>query len=266
MIEFLAEWSVRSSILIACGAALLWALRVRDASIKLAAWTAMLCCSLAIPFLGAALPKLPLVMKHAPAARPGVASAPAFHPTPMKSRDREASDPHLAPASRYFDWAGAAAVLYALIAGALLLRVGVGLALSRRLLRATKPTEIAGIRESERASGDAGDRAAGGCAPGRLAGVGSGKTRRGAGARTLAHRTLGPGGAVAFGDSSLGAVDQPAELAPGPLHCARGGRSQRRRGHRSNSRSRFVCRGAAGVRSARSDTARNWNGSVRTAG
>jgi hypothetical protein len=42
-LQFLAEWALRSSILILSGALLLWALRVKDASIRLAAWTAMLC-------------------------------------------------------------------------------------------------------------------------------------------------------------------------------------------------------------------------------
>jgi hypothetical protein len=48
-IQFLAEWAVRSSILILSGALLLRVLRVKDSSIRLAAWTAMLCGSLAIP-------------------------------------------------------------------------------------------------------------------------------------------------------------------------------------------------------------------------
>ena len=67
-IQFLAEWALRSSILIVSGALLLWALRVKDPSIRWAAWTAMLCASLAIPALTVALPKLPLVvMRVAPA-------------------------------------------------------------------------------------------------------------------------------------------------------------------------------------------------------
>ena len=40
-IQFLAEWALRSSILILLGALLLWALRVKDSSIRLAAWIAM---------------------------------------------------------------------------------------------------------------------------------------------------------------------------------------------------------------------------------
>ena len=57
-VEFLAEWALRSAILILAGALLLWALRVKDSSVRLAAWTAMLIGSLAIPAL-TALPKIP---------------------------------------------------------------------------------------------------------------------------------------------------------------------------------------------------------------
>jgi hypothetical protein len=58
-ISFLVEWALRSSVLILSGALLLWASRVKDASIRSAAWTAILCGSLAIPLLAAALPGLP---------------------------------------------------------------------------------------------------------------------------------------------------------------------------------------------------------------
>jgi tetratricopeptide (TPR) repeat protein len=67
MTQFLAEWALRSSILIVCGALLIRALRVKDPSLRLAAWTAILCGSLAIPALTAVLPKLPIaVMRLAP--------------------------------------------------------------------------------------------------------------------------------------------------------------------------------------------------------
>src|SRR5580704_8239955 len=59
-IQFLAEWALRSSILILSGALLLRALRVKDPSIRLAAWTAMLCGSLAMPALAMSLPRLAL--------------------------------------------------------------------------------------------------------------------------------------------------------------------------------------------------------------
>jgi hypothetical protein len=69
MTQFLAEWALRSSILIVSGALLLRALRVKDPSIRLAAWTAMLCASLAIPALMAVLPKLPLAVMRVPPVR-----------------------------------------------------------------------------------------------------------------------------------------------------------------------------------------------------
>ena len=65
-IQFLAEWALRSSILILGGGVLLQALRVRDPSIRLAAWTVLLCGSLAIPVLAAVLPGVPLALMRAP--------------------------------------------------------------------------------------------------------------------------------------------------------------------------------------------------------
>ncbi len=58
--QFLAEWALRSSILILAGALLLWALRVKDSAVRLVALTAVLCGSLAIPALNAVAPKTPL--------------------------------------------------------------------------------------------------------------------------------------------------------------------------------------------------------------
>jgi hypothetical protein len=61
-IQFLADWALRSSILILSGALLLRALLVKDPSIRLAAWTAMLFGSLTIPALSAVLPKVSLAV------------------------------------------------------------------------------------------------------------------------------------------------------------------------------------------------------------
>jgi len=140
-ILFLAEWAVRSSILILSGALLLWALRVKDSSIRLAAWTAMLYGSLAIPGLTAALPKIPVAEMRI-AARPLEAPELA-HGTPVVD--------HVP--GRRFEWERAALIVYALIASALLLRIVVGLAMSLRLRRSSRATgqETEGIeiRESE---------------------------------------------------------------------------------------------------------------------
>src|SRR5580658_8302209 len=87
----LVEWALRSSVLIATGALLLRALRVKDPCIRWAAWTAMLCASLAIPALHLALLNLPLVVMRATPARtvfveappeaPPVAYPPIFNPS-----------------------------------------------------------------------------------------------------------------------------------------------------------------------------------------
>ena len=71
-VQFLGEWCVRSSILILAGALLLWMLRVKNPSLRLAAWTAVLAGSLAIPLLTMALPKLPVAILRA-TARPSAA-------------------------------------------------------------------------------------------------------------------------------------------------------------------------------------------------
>lgn len=148
MIQFVLGWTVRSSILIAVGAALLWALRTRDASIKLVAWTAMLAGSLAIPLLGAALPPLPLVIAHK-APPPVLATDQPLHPTPVA--DADAGDGFQPIPSRpSFDWPRAAAILYAAASAVLLLRIVLGLTLSLRLLRRSRATGLPNVCESER--------------------------------------------------------------------------------------------------------------------
>ncbi len=146
-VEFLAEWALRSAILILGGALLLWALRVKDSSVRLAAWTAMLIGSLTIPAL-TALPKVPLHVMHASA--PVIVETPA--PTAIFATSTEAA-PQLVIVPKKFDWTRAMLAIYALVAGALLLRLSLGLALSMRLRRRSRATEqeIAGIeiRESE---------------------------------------------------------------------------------------------------------------------
>jgi multidrug efflux pump subunit AcrA (membrane-fusion protein) len=149
-ILFLAEWALRSSILILSGALLLWALRVKDPAIRLAAWTAMLCGSLAIPALTAALPGLSFVVTHT-AVRPVDVPAAVYGAAPTLTVLR--LDDTVAKA---FDWMRTAVTIYALVALALLLRLCVGLWISRRLLRGSRATGQAAagipIWESDRVS------------------------------------------------------------------------------------------------------------------
>ena len=156
-IQFLAEWALRSSILIVSGALLLRVLRVKDPSIELAAWTAILFGSLALPALTTALPRVPLLTMPSLEQRAHV-SAPledslppvALHAAPQEDIGKQAG----VRASRNFDWALAALTIYVLGAAALFLRLCFGLAMSLRLLRVSRVAggekESVEIRESDR--------------------------------------------------------------------------------------------------------------------
>jgi beta-lactamase regulating signal transducer with metallopeptidase domain len=148
-VQFLAEWALRSSLLILSGALLLRALRVKDASIRLAAWTAMLAGSLAIPALTVVLPGLPLVMIRMaiPRATPRPTEVPVVTHEAVAAPVRAGSVQDGGASQRGsgvapgFDWARLALAIYALVAGVLLLRLCAGLEMSRRLLRSSRTTD-----------------------------------------------------------------------------------------------------------------------------
>ncbi len=162
MTQFLIGWALRSGILILSGALLLRALRVRDASIKLAAWTAMLAASLAIPALTVLLPNVHVAMPHVkevpitatPVAEPIDIPPPVIYqpppaamPTPIVSAD-ETRVP------TPFNWPLTLTVIYLFITLTLLLRGFAGFWMSLRLLRTSsatgQETEGIAIRESNR--------------------------------------------------------------------------------------------------------------------
>lgn len=137
--SFLIEWAIRSSVLIGSGAVLLWLLRVKDPSIRLAACIAAVCGSLAMPLLTAALPTLPMAVMPSPAV-------PMSNPqVPMNAGAFEASS---IPESKQtilppsIDWSSAVAVAYGVIAGLLLCRLGLGLLLARKLRMHSRVTEL----------------------------------------------------------------------------------------------------------------------------
>jgi uncharacterized protein (TIGR03435 family) len=159
MIQFLGEWLVRSCILILAGTLLVWLLRARNPEFRLTAWTAMLAGSMAIPLLAAALPKVPMPLLRVPArasataSLPDPAESPAMLPSPRILDSLTAPAPPRPPNAKLFDWMRFAAVLYALPASALLLRLFVGLVISLHMFRRSRPTGIMAerfeVRESE---------------------------------------------------------------------------------------------------------------------
>lgn len=150
-IQFLAEWAVRSSVLILSGTLLLRALRVKNSSTRLAAWTAILCGSLAIPAMTSALPRVVLPVLRSPVVPVSAPMPTAFEPDAPLPASVDVRQVEARPTP--FDWTRAALILYGVVAFALLLRLWVGLAISRRLLRTSRPTdqttEGTKIRESD---------------------------------------------------------------------------------------------------------------------
>jgi beta-lactamase regulating signal transducer with metallopeptidase domain len=142
-IEFLAQWAVRSSLSIGVGALLMWAFRVKDPAMRLAAWTALMIGSLAIPLFSASAPAIPMP----PVTRLRI-ETPA-----VERREGAESFAVSQPQPRDFDVPQAALGIYIAVSATLLLRLAMGLALSRRLLRRSRATNLdAGgieVRESD---------------------------------------------------------------------------------------------------------------------
>ncbi len=152
-IAFMIEWAIlRSAILILARALVLQAFRIKDASIRLAAWTAMLFGSLAIPIMTTALPGLPI---HVTKSVGSVVPAAAVAMEKSQVLDSSVAEGSggvgdlVARRVEREDWPQAAAIVYLVVAFAMFLRVCIGLAMCRRLLRKSRATEEPGIRDSD---------------------------------------------------------------------------------------------------------------------
>lgn len=155
--QLLAEWTLRSSLLIGTGAFLLWVLRIKDPSIRLAAWTAVLASSLGLPALtatlppmtlsiGRSIPALPVAVPHVGDDTPIVAPASTAAMVNESITDTAPQGPdattHRPSGPERRGWAFGALVVYVLGAGVLFVRLLTGLGLSARLLRSSSRTGI----------------------------------------------------------------------------------------------------------------------------
>jgi uncharacterized protein (TIGR03435 family) len=160
MILFLAGWAIRSSIMILAGAILVSVLRIRDATLRWAGWTAMLCGSLLIPVMSTTLPSvnigIPKAMER-PAPVVDAQQEPVTAEFPVAARLGALETPRGAttvqpgvPVAKPFDWGQAILGVYSLIGAILLSRVCIGLGISLVLLRRSLTTDMPGVRESDR--------------------------------------------------------------------------------------------------------------------
>jgi uncharacterized protein (TIGR03435 family) len=157
MIAFLGEWIVRSSVLILAGMLLLRLLRIKNPSVRLAAYTAMLAGSLSMPLLTAALPKLPLLVIRPPAESiPDATPQLTLQPVEMRTTIPDSISTPTPPEpvrAMAFDLMRFAGILYVIAVIALLVRLVVGLVMSLRILRRSHPAGIMADGSEVRESG-----------------------------------------------------------------------------------------------------------------
>lgn len=155
---FVGEWALRSSIVIAAGTLLLRACRVKNSSVRLAVYVALLCGSLAVPVITSAMPGLTFVIRPAPTAAPApvvTKQLPSFIDVPTTPVQASLSPRASLPqgVSPVVIAECIATGTYVAVAAFLLLRLMIGLGLGWRLLRTSRATDrlAAGVevRESE---------------------------------------------------------------------------------------------------------------------
>ena len=145
ILQFLAEWAIRSSALIVSGMALLAALRVKDSWVRSAVWTAALCGSVAMPLLSVAVGKSPAV------ALPRLSAPSSPEPAAPIAATAPPARLQTSAAAPGFDWARTAVALYGVVALGLLLRLAIGIWVGARLSRFSR---LAGdFRDSDQLSG-----------------------------------------------------------------------------------------------------------------
>lgn len=136
-LSFLAEWALRSALVVGAAALILKALRVQDPSIKLAAWKAVLAGSLLIPALSPALPGLRVAALRTPS--PAIIVPPANTARVAGVPGGEAWAP--LPTAKPLNLPSVALAIYFAGGGVMLFRLFTGIVLTRRLVRRSRSTE-----------------------------------------------------------------------------------------------------------------------------
>ena len=141
----IAEWSIRTMALAAVVGLLLWMLRIKDANVRLTAWTVVLAASLIMPI---AAP----VMPHISIAVPRFFGHQDRQPLPQLALPPRPITTHFdAPPreDRRLPWPDLAVGAWSAIALTMLFRLAIGLRLAARMLRGSESTPH-GFRESDR--------------------------------------------------------------------------------------------------------------------
>ncbi len=134
-LTFLAQWGLRSTILIFGGALLIWLVRIKDPAFRLAGWIALLLGSLLIPVFTMTLPVLPIHILRAPAQAQVQPISADFSATAPSAPATAAPEPEK------FNWYRAGLMFYAIVTAGMFLRIVVGLVLSWRIRQRSRRTD-----------------------------------------------------------------------------------------------------------------------------
>ena len=160
VIRHLSDPALRALVPASLTALVLWVLRVRQSSFRLAAWTGVLYAALAMPFLGGLLPELPLRLP-ALRVRPAAAApssqrdlhSPAgssvkfvLLPTPFHTARVPDTLTKVPPRHHSIPWPLIALAAYVLVTAFFLGRLGVGWAVGHRLSRGSRTVSDPGAQ------------------------------------------------------------------------------------------------------------------------
>ena len=140
----LAEWSIRATVLAAAAGALLWAARIKDAHVKLSAWTIVLVAILLMPLAAPITPRLSISVP-AFISRTEKSSSQSPRPLQLPVVSRANVSPRKVFSPRASD---VVAALWILIALVMLSRLALGLRLGGRLVLSSRLVENQ-LRESD---------------------------------------------------------------------------------------------------------------------
>jgi GWxTD domain-containing protein len=140
----LAEWTIRATILAGAAGTLLWAARIKDAQVKLSAWTIVLVAILLMPLAAPVTPRLSISVPAfiSKAEKPSAQSPRLFQ---LRVRAPTSANPQRAFSLHATDFAAA---LWVLIALTMLSRLALGLRLGARLIQSSRQVETK-LRQSE---------------------------------------------------------------------------------------------------------------------
>ncbi|MCE5306126.1 MAG: hypothetical protein LLG20_00640, partial [Acidobacteriales bacterium] len=152
LLWFLGGWALRVTILAALAGAVLCCFRIRDVAVRLAVWRAVIYGAMLMPVVSLVAPRIPLPIRATATRLPrqtiNAASSPEIRVLTTTPLVRTPIVETQTPVRRPLSWPVVAMWVWAAVALAGLVRLAIGLWLSRKLVRASAGI-LPGFRESK---------------------------------------------------------------------------------------------------------------------